>query len=170
MKMYTSTKTGVNAMMISENETEVVLQLVTGEVKTITPSTLKRWWKKTDVAVAVEDTTAEEAVNEAVAEAAEEELANEQAEPEAPLNAAAEPQTAPTAALEYSGFDVVDGFLVSGETKIAKLSKDGILLRPADAAKVGYELEAKKYNHPYKVKVIVTEANLAETLERIKNI
>ena len=25
MKMYTSTKTGVNAMMISENETEVVL-------------------------------------------------------------------------------------------------------------------------------------------------
>ena len=67
-------------------------------------------------------------------------------------------------------FDVVDGFLVSGETKIAKLSKDGILLRPADAAKVGYELEAKKYNHPYKVKVIVTEANLAETLERIKNI
>lgn len=79
MKKFKSVRNGQVAELVSENDKQVIIKLESGEEKTLSPATLKRWWKPMEdeevqeqpQSEVVEEATQEEAT-EAVEEPAEE--------------------------------------------------------------------------------------------------
>lgn len=79
MKKFQSVRNGQVAELVSENEKQVIVKLESGEEKTLSPSTLKRWWKPFEEETTEEPQT-EEVVNETTQEdaPAEEEVVKEE--------------------------------------------------------------------------------------------
>ena len=65
MKRFTSVRNGQVAELVSRTDEQVVLKMENGEEKSISPATLKRWWKEIEEPQTEEITSTDEVVAEA---------------------------------------------------------------------------------------------------------
>lgn len=70
MKKFKSVRNGQVAELVSENEKQIIVKLESGEEKTLSPATLKRWWKPMEEEEVAEQPQSEEVVEEATQEEA----------------------------------------------------------------------------------------------------
>jgi len=84
MKKFKSKRNGQVAELVSENDKQVIIKLESGEEKTLSPATLKRWWKPME-----DEEVQEQPQSEVVEEATQEEATKVVEEPAEEIEEAA---------------------------------------------------------------------------------